>query len=238
MRQTTRDGRAIVAPTQGPDGWRTFITGCADNPKVDSKNGTGDPIFLEFAGPEEKGMDIVLASPVFLHNGSIHREGNWSAKDKFSLSVKIDATFFEEGGNKDVKFVPIKGGNKDVKFVPINDAIGFWLPVEPSTGTHQFEQSKAFPVLATIAGAASWNIDEETSDVLPVIGASGPAMLVNFPVQSFFARNIHLGSDFYSDADQSEWVSNRWKLRLDVVKVSDGAGQVAGQIFTYRKSTF
>lgn len=228
IRQTTKDGRLIVAPTQAPDGWRTFITGASDNPSDPvSKNGSGAPIRVTLAGPGDDGVDIPLAAPVFLHNGSLQRSGLWSIEDSFSLSARIPATSFDQDGKKDVFFVPIGGG------------AGFWLPAEPGQGTHDFDQAKAIPVMASpsLPQAASWGVDEETSDVLPNFGVTGPVMLINFPVESFFARNIPMGADFYSDADQSEWVSQKWVMRLQVHKVSLGAGSVAGMLFTYRRST-
>ncbi len=227
-RQLTKDGRPIVAPTQAPDGWRTFLTGAADNPAdLLSKNGSGAPIRVTLAGPGDDGIDIPLAAPVFLHNGSLQRSGLWAVDDSFSLSARIPATNFDPDGKKDVLFVPIGGG------------AGFWLPAEPGQGTHDFDQAKAIPVMASpsLPQAASWGVDEETSDVLPNFGVAGPVMLINFPVESFFARNIPLGADFYSDADQSEWISQKWVMRLQVHKVSAGSGTVAGMLFTYRRST-
>lgn len=224
----TSDGRMIVAPTQAPDGWRTFITSASDDPSSPtSKNGTGPLILLDFSGPENKSMDIVLANPVFLHNGKLQREGSWSVSDTLSLSAIMPPTSFQEEGNKDVTFVDIGGG------------AGYWIPSEPGQGTHSFDQSLAIPVPsdASLPHAATWNVDETTSDLLPVFGSSGSAMLVNFPLQGYFARSVSLGENFYSDADQSEWLSQKWTFRLEVSKVSPGAGSVAGVIFTYRRST-
>jgi len=218
----------IVAPTQAPDGWKTFITSASDNPSSHTgKNGTGPLILLNFSGPEDKSMDIVLANPVFLHNGRIQREGSWSVADTFSLSAIMRPTSFEEGGSRDVTFVEIGGG------------AGYWIPSEPGKGTHSFDQSIAIPVPSdsSLPRAASWDVDEATSDLLPVFGSSGSVMLVNFQLQGHFAKNVSLGDNFYSDAHQSEWVSQKWTMRLDVSKKSKGPGSVAGVIFTYRRST-
>lgn len=224
IKQYTKDGRLIVAPTQAPDGWRTFLAGASDDPNAASKNGAGAPIRVVFTGPGSEGQDIVLAAPVLLHNGKVQREGAWDTGDRFSLSAKMGATDFDPGGNLDVALTEIAPG------------MGFWMPVEAGSGTHTFDSSKAIPVYESIPKAGVWGADQETGDVFPV-GENAPFMLINFPVESFFARNIPLAADFESDADQSEWIHQRWILRLQVEKASPGAGSVAGILFTYRRST-
>ncbi len=226
----TLDGRQIVAPTQAPDGWRTFLTGASDDPKNPSGvNGSGQPILLKFNEPKTDETEISLAAPIFLHNGWLIREGQWSVEDRFSLFVQMPATKFDVDGAKDVTFVEIVPGS----------GIGIWIPAIPGTGTHEFDQKKAIPVPYNpiIQGAGKWNLDEETSDVLPIFGGNGPVMLISDDVISYFAKNIDLGSDFYSDADQSEWVSQKWKLKLQVTRSSQGSASIAGRLFTYRRST-
>ena len=222
--QRTSDGRMVVASYQAPLGWRTFLTGCGDDPAAPDPIGGGPPILLSFDGPEVKETPISLVSPVYLHNGDVNVSGEWTVEDRFSLLVIMPATEFDLGGNLDVLKVPIGPG------------VFAWMPCNPGDGTHNFNDTKAIPVPSSNGQIASWNVNLETSEVLPVIGSSGAFALLSFQVQIHFARNVPLGANgFHVDTDQSEWISNKWSMKFSVDKKSTGAGKAAGSLFLFRK---
>lgn len=226
--RNTKDGRSVVSISQAPEGWNTFLTGRNDNPKAvfpESKSGTGEEIKLSFSGPGSEQFDIVLAEPVYLHNGQVYFSGAWDLVDRFSLTTIIPATSFEEGGNKDVLRVEIEKG------------IFAWKPVTPGEGSHHFDQAKAIPVPAPNTDLGWWNVDFSNSDVFPVENVSADWALLSFSVEASFLKSIPVsGTKFATEMYQSEWISQKWKLRWNVSKSSDGAGTAAAWIFTFRQN--
>lgn len=226
--RNTKDGRNVVALSQAPDGWNTFLTGRSDNPGAvfpESKSGTGGEIKVSFSGPGNSSVDIVLADPVYLHNGQVYVSGSWDLTDSFSLVMVIPATSFDEGGNKDVMSVPIGPG------------IFAWKYVEPGSGTHHFDQVKAIPVPTPKPELGWWNIDLSNSDVFPVENVAADWALLSFQVEAHFLKSIPVGSrGFATEMYQSEWISQKWKLRWDVSKISEGVGTATAWLFTFRQN--
>lgn len=226
------DGRLVVVQTPAPAGWYTFGCGRMDNPDAvppESPNGTGNPLVVQFGGPGTDRIEIALVQPIYLHNGQAYFRGSWGLGDEWSVGVMMPATTFAEGGARDVETVDLGGG------------LVAWKPVQPGKGTHTFEQSKAIPVPAKGGSpVAFWNVNPDTSDVLPVYGnPTGTHMLLSVAVESYFFRSIPVPGDgeFEAPTFQSEWISQRWKPFVSVTKASDGAGSMAAWLMTFRQDT-
>ena len=224
----TPDGRSVVALSQAPDGWSTFITGRADDPAAlppARKAGTGTDISMSFAAPGTQQLDIALAEPVYLHNGQVYFSGTWDLTDRFSLYASIPATAFDAGGNLDVVSVPIGPG------------VFAWKHVTPGSGSHSFDQTKANPVPTPDPDIGWWNVDLSNSNVMPVENVSADWALLSFQVEAYFLNSVPInGTSFDTEMYQSEWISQKWILRWNIVKSSSGAGVAAAWIFTFRQT--
>ncbi len=224
----TADGRQLVTESPAPEDWNTFVAGRIDKLNAvppESKNGTGQPLAMAIEGPSEGVMEFKFAQPIFLQNGQIYFVGAWSIEDSFSFSVVMEPTVFDLDGDRNVISVDIGGGRQA------------WIPVDPGTGTHHFDNAKAIPVKSKLPSLSKWQVNVYNDVVSPLDG--GGVMLVDFKVEAFFMRDTPVSPrrEFVASLYKSEWISTKWTVRWSVTKVSSGSGQTSGWILTYRQDT-
>jgi hypothetical protein len=64
--------------------------------------------------------------------------------------------------------------------------------------------------------------------------------LYDIEIQAYFMRNMPMGNPlgvFNVEAYRSEWISDRWKFRMTVRRVSTTAAKCCAWVFVFREKT-
>lgn len=221
----------LVTPTPSPGpGWKTYFTEAGDDPTLG--RGKGQRLRASMAGEDEATVDLSFNEPVWFHDGELswNPSGSFNADDSFSLSIILPAT----------EATPNPGNTGNCILVPYGP--GNVIIPAAGNGTHDIDLDQAVPVPST-EQKGYWDVNVTTGEVSfdpsHPLGATGYNLL-DFSIETFFIPSIGMGNPlgiFAVDAYQSDWVSDRWYLRLKVNKVSAGAGEVGGWLMVYRRHT-
>lgn len=222
------DGKLLVTPTPSPGkGWKTYYTSYGDH----ATNGRGKGTKLEVAlsGGDSSQADISFNEPVWLHDGEFAWDPSlFDGSDSFRVSVILPATVatVNGGGTGNCNLVPVTGGNI------IIPAAG--------NGAYDVDLNTATPVLST-TNTGYYDVNQTTGVVTPsATPGAANGNLFDFQIEPFFVPGVTMGNPlglFAVDAYQSEWVSERWSIRLFVDKPSSGAGTATGWVMVYRLNT-
>ena len=228
------DGKMVLVSSPSTEGLMTWITSRGDD-LVTPARGGGQQLAFAVSAPGTYSVDLEFMEPVELHDGQFtwHNPGvDWTQGDEFSLSVIMPATpLVANPGAGNCNLFPAGGYNV---IVP---AAG--------DGSHDMDPKTAVPVPAS--GAGYWDVQERfgvtASDVTPS-ASPGTAdwHLIDVPAQSYFLRNICMGNPlgiFDVDVYKAEWISQRWKLRVDLVRntVAVGSFKASGWLMMFRESS-
>lgn len=222
------DGKLLVTPTPSPGkGWKTYYTSAGDH----ATNGRGKGTALEVSlsgGGDTDNADITFNEPTWMHDGQVTWDPvSFDHTDSFSVSLIMPATVtVANPGAGNCNLVPITGGNL---IVPaggngshdIDLAAATPIPTTAETGYYDVDRRAGTVTASTTPGAASFN-------------------LLDFTIETFFIPHLRAGNPrgiFDVDAYQSEWISERWSIRLSGTKNSGGAGVMCGWVMVYRRNT-
>ena len=153
---------------------------------------------------------------------------NWTFDDTFDFSVIIPAT-------------PARanvGGTGNANKYPIGGGANMFIPAA-GNGAWDIDLATAMPV-PTEAKNGFYTVDYNTG-VVSISRTPGAAdfILLDVEIKVYFTRKIPMGNSlgiFDVDAYKTQWVSERWKLLLEVTKASAGVGEVAGWLLAYRRN--
>jgi hypothetical protein len=228
------DGKLLVTPTPSPGkGWKTYYSSNGDH--ATNGRGKGAQFRLSLAGADSGQADITFNEPVWLHDGELswydaadtNSTSVWTHDDWFSVSTILPATTpVSNPGAGNCNLVPVGGGNIIVPAAgngshDIDLATAVPVPSQDETGYYDADLTSGAVTISATPGAAKFN-------------------LFDFAIETFFVPGWSMGAKmgiFAIDAYQSEWVSERWTLRLHVEKTSAGAGEVGGGVMVYRRNT-
>jgi len=225
------DRKPIVTMSPASRGFVSWICGASDNHNAiypDTGRGTGDPIFLEFTGPETKIAEYTFIEPIEIHDGEIAWGplSNWNGSDKFSLGVRIPASLT----------APNHNNTGNCNKYPIGNGLHIILPAA-GDGAHDLVLGA--PVYDRAGTGAYWDVEHDTGVVSP--GAMGAKWnLYDFEVTAWLIRGIRMTHSlgvFNLESYRVEYFHPSWKLRWEVEKNSLGVGQVSGWIFSFRRFT-
>jgi len=222
------DGKILVTSTPSPGkGWKTYYTRAGDHATNGRAKGT--PLRGSLLGGDSLDADLEFNEPIYLHDGELAwtAVSNWTHDDWFSLSAILPATVtVSNPGAGNCNLVAIPGGNL---IVPA-----------PNNGSHDIDLAVAVPVPST-SMTGYYDTDRMVGTVTASATPGGAEFnLLDFAVETFFVPGVGMGNPlgtFSVDAYQSEWVSERWLVRLHVEKVSAGVGGVGGWVMIYRRKT-
>jgi hypothetical protein len=238
------DGKTVVVVSPSTEGHMTWVVGAGDDltptPPA-SGRGEGPLLDLTFTQAETQTIDMEFVEPVELHDGQMWYTptgaGNWENGDTFSFSAimpKTDAVATPGAGN--VTLVEVAPGAGVYVMIPSAD----------STGSHDIDLAQAVPVPALDSAGnpnGYWDVDLTDSTVTPA-KCPGKAEwnLFDVQIESFFLKRIPMGNPlgtFDIDVYKAEWISDRWKLRLSVTRVTTGAGpyRVGGWVMFFREKS-
>jgi len=226
---TERDGRTIVAVAPNPAGWKSYYAGAGDqlSPRI---VGGGQRIRLSFTGPDTKSVEVQFSEPSELHDGqaSYMPVANWGLDDLLDFSAILPASPCAANGTNT--------GNANK--VALGGGLSMLVPAF-GDGAWDIDLATVVPVpSSTYSGY--FDVDHDTGAVAVSVKPGAAEMaLFDLPFEVYFARKIPLGNSlglFDVDAYKTQWVSERWKLKISVVKASAGAGDVAGWLLAYRKN--
>lgn len=227
-----RDGKLLVTQTPSPGpGWKTYYTSAGDDPTLG--RGKGEVLRVILAGEDSGSKDLSFNEPTWIHDGELswYPVGNFDHGDSFSVSIIIGAN------------VPVvnPGGTGNCNLVEIIPSSGQHAIIPAAgDGTHDIDLATLIPAPSTNK-QGFFDVDMETGDVsFSSSPGSADFSAYDFAVQTFFVPKWLMGNPlgvFEVDAYQAEWVSERWKIRIEVDKQSPAAGEVGGGIMVYRKHT-
>lgn len=232
------DGKPRVTVTPSTRGWKTWFTGAdddADPTPPASGRGDGAKIELTFTQPETKVLDLQFVEPIELHRGFLLQipAADWKHDDRWSFSAYMPATTVVVNATNEgnCKLIDIGGVNK----------------IEPADGdgTHDVDLAMAIPVPVDdwLKPVGLWHVDLTTGAItVPADPGTGNCDLFDFAIESFFLKNMPLGyssGEVPIDTYQAEWISERWKLRISITRVTAGAGPytIAGWLMLFRQKT-
>lgn len=227
----TKDGRRIVVSAPNTEGWNSYYTGAGDqkSPRV---LGGGQEIYISFAGPADQSIEVSFSEPVEMHDGqAIYTPAaNWSVQDKLNFSMILGATPSVANG----------GGTGNSNKYPIGGGLSFYIPAE-GNGAWDINLATAVPVNSSGDNTGFWDVARDSGVVTPSATPGQAAFnLHDFPLEIFFVRKVPLGAPlglFDVDAYKTQWIHQNWKIKINVVKVSVGAGEFSGWVLAYRKNT-
>jgi len=219
------DKKPVMVNSPATEGTFTWFTGRGDDVDNNTRGGGGQ-LALDFDGPGEKTVDLQFLEPFELHDAHASWDpSKWHHEDEWSVSVVMPATT--------VLTEAPEGKSLNCILYPIGSGMNAIIPT--TTGaTHYVDPTTAVPIPAGIPGG--WDCDQYWSEVLTP-DASGGWSLFDFPLQMFFCRNLNCADPrgiWEMDAYKAEWVSSRWLFRLEVTRVSAGAGVLSGWIMLFR----
>lgn len=236
------DGKQITVIYPATNGFRTFITGCADN----GGPGNGAQIRLDFTEPDTKTVDYIFMKPIEVHDGELSwspaplssqirgETSVWSADDMFSVGLLMPATVAVANGSNT--------GNAN-KY-DLGGGANMILPAA-GDGAWDVDLETAVPVQAekfvdgVLTKYGYWDSDYFSSEMSPSATPGAASFnMFDFPIEGWLLRNIGMGNNngvLELDPYKTEWLSQRWKLRLTCTKVSAGAGTLSGWIMSFRE---
>lgn len=224
------DGKLLVTTTPSPGkGWKTYYTEAADH--ATNGRAKGVRLRLSLAGEDNASSNLAFNEPVFIHDGELNWSDSFGFDDTFSLSTVIPANTPVVNG----------GGTGNCNLVEVIPSSGMHVIVPaPGDGSHDIDLATAIPAPSS-KSAGYFNADRETG-VVTVSSSPGAAEfnLYDFQIEPFFIPVLGMGNSrkmFAVDAYQSEWISERWSLKLACNKVSTGAGELGGWLMVYRRNT-
>ena len=223
------DGKLLVTPTPSPGrGWKTYYTSAGDH--VTNGRGKGAELCLEMQGGGDTLVaNITFNECTFMHDGQITwNPADFDHTDSFSVSLIMPAT-------------PLTStpGVGNCILVPVGAGANIIVPAA-GNGSHTLDLLTAVPIPST---ATTGYFDADTTTgVLGFSATPGNAKynLFDFEIQTFFIPKIVMGNPrgvFDVDAYQSEWVSDKWSIRMECSKASAGASAVCGWVMVYRRNT-
>jgi hypothetical protein len=231
------DGKMVTVVSPAREGTMTWLTSRGDNMSPtppDTGRGKGPKIKLDFTGSGTEYVDFQFSQPVELHDGAMWYTPveNWSHDDEFSLSVIIPANTPTVNGTN-------TGNCNLVEYIP-SSGMHVIIPAA-GDGTHDIDLSNAAPIFMPNSTGGFWEVDSSSGEITvsSTPGQSGWG-LFDFPVESFFLRNIAMGHPlgiFEIDVYKAEWCHQSWIYRLSCTKNSSGAGTVTGWVMVFREDS-
>jgi len=229
-----QDKKPVVVMSPSTEGLMTWFASAGDDlaPVFPaSGRGEGETIDFVFTGPGTLTKTLEFSQPVEIHDGQLFYKPaeDWNPDDVFSLAVVMPPTIVTPAAE------PFTGN-----CVLVPTGLGFNLIVPTSKGTHDVDCDQAVPVPAKRNG--HWEIDRLTSKVFPAVERYGISewMLLDIPAKSFFLKNVAMGNpmgEFDVDVYKAEWISSRWRLEIEVKRVTAGAGRVGGWLMMFREDS-
>ena len=228
---TEFDNRPNVVVNPAPFYWRTYFAGSGDNINPvppSSGRGDGQDIVIEMDGPGDGYVEAKFIEPVFIHDcqAQWYPSSAWNAKDKMNISVVIP-------GNT-ATFNPGQTGNVNV--VPTGLGYNVIVPAA-GNGYYDLDLSTASPTPTNANGY--WNVDFVTGVITPSMQpGTTDWVLLDIPLKISYIKNISLGSPlgiFDIETYKSDYVHPAWSLRVDVKKVTAGAGTFSGWFMCFRQ---
>lgn len=223
------DGKPVVVMSPSTEGWMTWFTGAGDDlsptPPA-SGRGDGQKLEIDFAGPETKEVAIQMLEPVEIHDGQLCWDpALWTKADRWSFFVRMPAT--------------VTTPNAGLGNCNLVDLGGYNLIVPAAgDGSHDIDLAQAVPVPMT---GGYWDANHATGVVTPsVTPGKADWGLFDVQIQSYFMKNMGLGNPlgiFDIDTYKAEWISERWKLVLEVVRATAGAADVSGWLMFFRENS-
>jgi hypothetical protein len=219
------DGKPVFVMSPSTEGWMTWFTGSGDDlsptPPA-SGRGEGTKLEIDFAGPGTEEVAIQMLEPVEIHDGQLCWDpALWTKADRWSFKVRMPATVTTpNAGAGNCNLVDLGGYNL---IVP---AAG--------DGSHDIDLGQAVPVPSS---TGYWDVDHDTGAVAPST-SSASWVLLDLQIESYFMRNMPLSNPlgiFDIDTYKAEWISERWKLVLEVVRSSAGSADVSGWLMFFRE---
>lgn len=231
------DERPIFVNSPIPLGFMPYYVGAADHPTLG--RGEGAPFEFDFAADGSETIEWQFNEPVWLHDGecSYKPVDNWSMSDKFSFGIVMPATVVTPNGTSTGNCHVIdEQGNPGAP-----DATHYLIVPAAGNGSYDVDLDQAVPVPAGMDNNGYWNADERSGAVTPS-SSPGEAKfhLLVVEVGSWFMKEIGMGSPrgvFEVEAYRSEWISERWKFKMTVNRVSDTPAQAQMYVFVFREST-
>ncbi len=225
-----RDGRSVIAVAPNPEGWKSYYSGAGDTTSGARVLGGGQRILETFAGPDTKTITIQYREPVELHDGEAFWRplDAWDVEDYFDLYVSIPATPATANGSNTGNANKVALGGGAHMFVPaagngawnIDLATAVPVPSETKQGYFDVNRDTGAVSVSSLLGHADW-------------------MLFDFPLTIYFLRKISMGSPlgvFDVDAYKTQWISERWQIKIEITKVTTGAGKFGGWLLAYRRN--
>lgn len=218
-----RDGKYVFVSSPSQEGWMTWITSRGDD-LGNQKRGEGTKMVVDMAGPGTGFFELEFMDPVEIHDGQFNWDSTlWSEQDEFSLSALMPAT----------QLTPNPGAGN------VNVVSGILVPAA-GNGSHDISFSQAVPVPAP-GNTGFWDVDRVTG-WLTVSAKPGQAEwhLIPAEIKSYFLRNLCMGSPlgvFDVDVYKAEWLSQRWKIRVDMTRVSLGPAKASGWLMLFREKS-
>jgi hypothetical protein len=222
------DGKLLVTPTPSPGkGWKTWYASSGDH--ASNGRGQGDVLNLSLtSGGGSSSVDISFNEPVWMHDGQVTWDPSiFDHNDFFSVSLVIPATTLSSTpGVGNCNLFVVTGGHI------IIPAAG--------NGSHTVDLATAVPV-PTTSGTGYFDVDTMTGEVtFSTTPGSAGYNLFDFTIETFFIPKVMTANPrgvFNVDAYQSEWVSERWAIRLAGTKSSANDGVLSGWVMVYRRNT-
>lgn len=237
------DERPIFVNSPIPLGFMPYYVGAGDDESAG--RGMGTPLEFEFSGAEQQAVEVQYNEPVWLHDGECAYKpvDNWSMKDKFSFGIVMPASVVTPNGTMTGNcHVVNAAGDPWLSGGQPDAGQGYYIIVPAAgDGTYDVDLDQAVPVPAGMDNNGYWDADERTG-VVTVSADPGAAKfyLMTVELVGWFMRNIGMGSPrgvFEVEAYRSEWISERWKFRMVVDRVSTTAAEAQAYLFVFREST-
>jgi hypothetical protein len=224
------DKRPIFVNSPIPEGNMPWYCGAGDDAVLG--RGLGSEWNLEFTGAGEQSIESGFLEPVWLHDGQLFYSPveQWSHSDRFDFGVVMPATVATPNG----------GGTGNCNLVPTGMGFNVIVPAA-GDGSHDIDLDQAVPVSAGLDKNGYWDVDVRTGAVSPAanLGAAD-YQLYDIEIQAYFMRNMPMGNPlgvFDVEAYRSEWISDRWKFRMTVRRVSTTAAKCCAWVFVFRENT-
>jgi hypothetical protein len=221
------NNRMLVVPFPADFGANLWLTGRGDDLEQQSR-GTGQALAMTFTGPGEQSVDLQFLEQIQLHDGQLFVQdpSAWDIGDEWDLGVLIPAC------------VPVAnpGGTGNCNVVDSGQGFNVVVPAM-GDGAYDLDMATAAPLPG---GGGYWDYDYYSNALTPSkTPGSASYNLISVDVLLYSHRSVpipwHKHSVFDFDAYDAVRISQRWKIRWTVKKLSSGSGKVAGWVVVFRQ---
>jgi len=231
---TEQDGKPVLVMSPATTGWKTWFFGRDDQMSPTVRGSGSNDLLFDFASGSGESIlkELCFSEPIELHDGqSCWRPvANFDLEDIINVSVFINSSSVSSSVTGNCNLVDQGGYNAIV-------------PSAPNSGSYYIDLANdAYPILVDDESNPDgyWQVDKETGVLTAAITTGkGNCNLLDLPIDGFLIKNVHIGHEhgvMDIDVYKTEWMHNKWKLRMRVTKNSPGAGKVAAWILSFRKS--